>query len=439
MRPANVSLRKFFGRAVIVAGFRATAFVLGFGVTALLGRVLGPVGYGAYAYAMSWAVVLGVFSVFGTDLLVTREVARARIQGNVLAVTAAWKWANRVVLLASAAASFLAILAFAIVNSSLDPLLAQTLPVAIPFVAVFAFTRLREGMLQGLDRPMLAPLPLLLILPASLIALVLVVHWLSLGPPGAVMAHVVAGAVALAVATIWVRDTLPPSRSRGLEPLQEAPRQWGSSARIFAVTAVIMVINDQVPLLLLGTLSGAEAAGLLSVAQKVSGLVAFALIVINIPLAPLVAKLGASGDREALDRLLARASQVASVSAIALAAAFIGLKGMVLSLFGQGFESAGVALTLLCLAQVFNALMGSVGVVLNMSGYESDTARAVILSVVVNLLVGISLIPSYGVNGAAAASAVALVTWNLYLAVLVRLRVGVNPTAFRFHRWGGHR
>ena len=83
--------------------------------------------------------------------------------------------------------------------------------------------------------------------------------------------------------------------------------------------------------------------------------------------------------------------------------------------------------------------MGSVGVVLNMSGYESDTARAVILSVVVNLLVGISLIPSYGVNGAAAASAVALVTWNLYLAVLVRLRVGVNPTAFRFHRWGGHR
>jgi O-antigen/teichoic acid export membrane protein len=43
----------------------------------------------------------------------------------------------------------------------------------------------------------------------------------------------------------------------------------------------------------------------------------------------------------------------------------------------------------------------------------------------------LALIPRFGIEGAAIASAVSLITWNLTLLYRVRQRLGINPTVFR--------
>ena len=74
--------------------------------------------------------------------------------------------------------------------------------------------------------------------------------------------------------------------------------------------------------------------------------------------------------------------------------------------------------------------MGSVGLILNMCNHESLTAWGVGLSASLNILLNWYLIPLWGLNGAATASAASLIAWNFLLLYAVRKKTGLRPTAF---------
>ena len=73
--------------------------------------------------------------------------------------------------------------------------------------------------------------------------------------------------------------------------------------------------------------------------------------------------------------------------------------------------------------------MGSVLLLLTMTGHEQDALVGVAAGALVNLSCSLALIPRLGLMGAAAASTLGLVTWNLILAWRVRHRLGLDPTA----------
>jgi O-antigen/teichoic acid export membrane protein len=71
-----------------------------------------------------------------------------------------------------------------------------------------------------------------------------------------------------------------------------------------------------------------------------------------------------------------------------------------------------------------------VGLLLNMSGHEKDTVVGSGIAVVVNLVLNLALIPAWGMTGAAAATTLSLVTWNLILIGRVRHRLGISSVAW---------
>jgi O-antigen/teichoic acid export membrane protein len=100
-----------------------------------------------------------------------------------------------------------------------------------------------------------------------------------------------------------------------------------------------------------------------------------------------------------------------------------------LLLFGRDFTGGQTPLTILCIGQLVNAAMGSVGYLLIMTGHGRDAAVGIAAGAGVNLLLSALLIPHWGVNGAAAASAIGLIVWNVVLAVFVWKRIGILTTA----------
>ncbi|MFW5961344.1 MAG: polysaccharide biosynthesis C-terminal domain-containing protein [Desulfohalobiaceae bacterium] len=72
------------------------------------------------------------------------------------------------------------------------------------------------------------------------------------------------------------------------------------------------------------------------------------------------------------------------------------------------------SLTILCLGQLFNAALGSVSLVLNMTGY--DTAKGVGIAAVVSVALNLLLIPLWGVIDSAIATCIALFIWNILLS-----------------------
>jgi O-antigen/teichoic acid export membrane protein len=89
---------------------------------------------------------------------------------------------------------------------------------------------------------------------------------------------------------------------------------------------------------------------------------------------------------------------------------------IIVILFGKEFAAASTALSILCLGQIVNVLMGSVGLVLNMTGNEKSTLRGVSITLVLNIILLAILIPPYKEVGAAIAVCASMICWNLILA-----------------------
>ncbi len=75
-------------------------------------------------------------------------------------------------------------------------------------------------------------------------------------------------------------------------------------------------------------------------------------------------------------------------------------------------------------------IAGSTAVVANMTGHERLTLYSVGVSVTVNIVLNLVLIPVLGMNGSAIATAVSLVLFNGLQWYWVRSRVGLRPSAF---------
>jgi len=151
----------------------------------------------------------------------------------------------------------------------------------------------------------------------------------------------------------------------------------------------------------------------------------------NMPLAPVIARMHARKDRRQLQHATERVAKVTLLVSAPIAAGLAIFPRIYLGLFGASFHTGTTALTILALAQLVNAAAGPAGNVLIMTGHERVAVRGIGAGLIVNLVLGVVLVPGLGVTGGAIASASSLVVWNTVLLTLARRRVKVNVTAFR--------
>jgi len=269
-----------------------------------------------------------------------------------------------------------------------------------------------------------------LIRPFSFLALV-VISYLLLGnrfnSSWAVGMQVGAAAIALCVGILMLMKHMP--KAVNDTPPEYDSRAWIRSALSFLFIGGMQLINNQTDIVMLGALQGAEVVGIYRVATRAAQLVVFILAAANTVLQPTIAKLYAVKDMERLQRVVTRSARVVLLVSIPIAVVLMVAGHWILLIFGQEFTEGATALAILSVGQLVNAAMGSVGLILNMTGHERDTARGVAIAAVVNVTLNAILIPLWGMNGAATATATSLVMWNVILAVQVVRRLGIHPTA----------
>jgi len=102
-----------------------------------------------------------------------------------------------------------------------------------------------------------------------------------------------------------------------------------------------------------------------------------------------------------------------------------------LGVFGSDYGRGAPALAILSLGELANALAGPVALILTMTGHEGDAAKSLAVAAVTNVILNLALIPNFGVEGAAAATAVSLTAWNTLMGVFVWKRLRLRSSAFR--------
>jgi O-antigen/teichoic acid export membrane protein len=165
----------------------------------------------------------------------------------------------------------------------------------------------------------------------------------------------------------------------------------------------------------LGLLGSDEAVAALRVGERGAQFVALSLALVNMVIAPHIVITYRQGNIPRLQQISRQSSRGAFLLAlpVALTLIFFG-KPLISLVFGPHYaETAYMPMVVLVLGQLFNVAMGSVGILLSMSGHEKSSLLCQAVGLGTTLILGVVLIPPFHELGAAVAVAVGLVVWNL--------------------------
>jgi O-antigen/teichoic acid export membrane protein len=416
-------------------GLRVAFSGLSFAGMVLLARLLGPEALGAYSYALAWVVLLAIPSLVGADQLLVREVAANFAQQQWGVLSGLLKTANRAVLLISLTVALLAGALAWLLSNSAGAGLPWTFWTALPFLPLITMTRVRQAVMQGLHRVTLGAAPEQVIQPGLLLAF-LTGAWLlhhRLSAPIAMNANVAAGAVAFGAGAWLLSRTLP----REVKPAIPEYRnlKWFQSALPLVFLAGIAALFAQADTLILGSVKGASAVGIYSVAHKGADLVAVMLNAQISAFASTVAGLYALGDREQLQRLVTRFARLTMLVSAPLGIGLIIFARWFLLLYGPSFVAGQTTLVILSLGQLGNIGMGFVGLLLIMTGHERQVAFAIGAGAAVNVILSFALAPRWGAEGVAVAYSVSMIVWNIWAAVVLYRKTGIHSTALGNLSW----
>jgi O-antigen/teichoic acid export membrane protein len=400
----------------------------------LLARWMGAYGFGLYASAMALAVLLTVPTGLGLPTLTIRLLASYQVDQRWALMRGLLLRGNQAVFTASLFVACVAAAIIGLLGERIPPTEAMAFGLAMILIPLVALGAMRSAALRGLHHIILGQLPESVITPSIFLGLI-AGWWLAndevaaFSPQMAITARVIATGVAFLCGAILLIRRMPRT-VRGVAPQYEY-RHWIRSSLPLLFIAGMHIISVQTDVLMLAILRGNESAGIYFAASRGAELVAFSLVVVSMAIQPTIARLFASGDSIRMQRvatLAARASAGAALP-VAMVMIFAG-EPLMKVVFGEAFGRGAIALAILSGAHLINAVMGSAIVLLNMTGHERDTLKAVSVGVLVNVALNFLFIPRWDIAGAAMATGVSLVAWNALLVFQVHRRLGLVGTAF---------
>lgn len=208
------------------------------------------------------------------------------------------------------------------------------------------------------------------------------------------------------------------SKASLTSPAAKEMWQYGSSVM---PAYLIKMLFSEFPVIFLNMLlpgvSGAAAGGFYSVARKIASALQAVHKTFEYVMAPLAAEKDGSGDRKALLDMFAYATRLSLCIALPFAASLILARHDILSAMRPEFQVAGTAVIILCIGRVLEAATGPSAVIIEMLGNRLLPTVNGIIGFFTLALLGIYLIPEYGVTGAAISAAVGLNT-TAYLSLI---------------------
>ncbi|GIU00843.1 polysaccharide biosynthesis related protein [Sulfurovum sp. TSL6] len=192
------------------------------------------------------------------------------------------------------------------------------------------------------------------------------------------------------------------------------------------VASSLMLIMGWTDTIMIGMFIDESSVGVYSVALKVATVTSITLMAINSMSAPKFAEFYAKNDMASLQYVVSHSSRLIFWTSLPILIVSIVFPEQILSIFGEEFKLASWALIILCIGQFVNVVSGSVGYILQMTGKEKVFQHIILLSIVLNIALNYWLIPLYGIEGAAVASAFSLGTWNLLSVYVVRYKVKIT-------------
>lgn len=423
---SNSFVTKFFGTAGLQAANRGLAAILGI----VLARVMGPDEFGRYGFIMSLIAIAAIPTIAGMPQFLIREVAHAYLDKRWDELKGILHWALSYIFIIS---SLIIIIAFFCIYLGLiDDSLGKYLWVGMLLIPLKGISARQNALLNGLRHPILAQLPQGIFTSSWMIFLVFLLLFFqeTIDAKTMLLVQVFSCILGVVLSSFFVNIKLPKLQMKGVRSKYKISF-WFKSLIPFTLLTFITTMNNEMANVFLGFHGSDKDVAYFRVAMQGVVLLSLGLNAVNAITGPQIARLYRQGDIDATQRLLSKSVKVSCFSALPFAFVFIMFGSEVVSLlFGEIYLPSANLLIILCFGQIVNTAMGSVGLVLQMTGHEKSALRSLFITLIVNVVLLNILIPYFGSVGAAISVTISLIFWNITMSFDVYRKTKLKTWVF---------
>ena len=416
--------------ALITFAIRVVSAAIAFVSQIILARVMGEFEYGVFVFAWALVVICGDLSCLGFHTTVVRFLpdyagrsAHAEIRG--LTMTA------RVFAMLSspalAAAGFLCLWLF---HDTIADYYVVPLFIGLFCMPMIALGDVLDSTARAHSWALAALSPTYIIRPVLI--LVFMVLAVRMGHPHTALTAMVAALAATYATTLIQFFSIVRRLGKRYVP---GPRKvefalWIKAALpIFLIEGFSFLLTNS-DVLVVGIFLDPQSVAIYFAAAKTMALVHFVFFSVKAAAAPRFSALFSSGDRLALARFAGETVRWSFWPSLAVGLAVLALGHLLLSLFGPAFTAGHGLMAILFAGIMAKALVGPGEVLLTMSGEQGLCVVVYAVALAANIVLNVTLIPMFGVTGAAVATASAMVVEAALLHLAVRAKLSIVLFAF---------
>jgi O-antigen/teichoic acid export membrane protein len=416
----------------------ATFLVQGFGLLLifaqhfLLARWLGVEGFGKLSYGLSIINILAILAGIGFPALVLRFIPEYTAKSDWGQLARFLKFIGYATVMGSLVITFLfAIIAYYSRGTGAK---GEVLLFTIPLLLPLAFVTLKQETLRAFKSIQLSQIPSVLIRP-----LLIILGSLYILAIGRIQPEFIFLIFALTNIIIWIILDIFVSKvlfknniqiPASVFPEKKDSSMWlGISMPLLGIF-LVSYMQNQIDLIIVGMTQTAASTGLYSLAMKLALLVPFPLVVANTVFAPRFAAYFATQELRQLQALVYKITLVITSFSLAIMVTIFLFAPWILGLFGEGYLGAYLPMGILIIGQIVNVGAGPVGYLADLSGLQTMSFVARLVTLFLAVALYLIFIPQWGILGAAIVTSLTTMLWNVWLHEIVRKKHGIKASFF---------
>lgn len=297
---------------------------------------------------------------------------------------------------------------------------------ALVCIPLYAMTDVQDGIGRGSGWMAAALVPPYILRPILLLACMTAANaaGLSMVAATAMAAAIIATWATGLIQALWINRQMAATFGSG--PQAYAPRAWAAaSLPLLAISGSEILLQNTDILVLSRYLTPTDVA-IYFAAGKTMSLIMFVHYAVGSAMAPRFSSYKARGDDEGLRMAVRDAVNWTFWPSLAVALIILAAAKPLLSLFGPQFVAGYPVMTILVLGFLVRAAMGPAEYLLNMQGQQRLCALVMLTAAGLNIMLNLILVPSYGMKGAATATALSLAIAALANAAVAYRRLGLH-------------
>nr|WP_244314116.1 oligosaccharide flippase family protein [Roseibium denhamense] len=412
--------------AVSTLAIRICGAALAYVSQIVLARLLGAHDYGIYSVAWTFVIVLGAMACGGFSSSANRFIPQYREKADFDGLRGFLRTSGQAAFAMGLGIAVLGIGLILLLRPVIDPSYVMPLIMVFSILPLAAYSLVQEGIARSYDWAFLAMLPIYIWRPLAILVflIVLIAAGMTATAITAVLAAMAATLLIAAYQYLHVRQKLAPSVPKG--PRRVELKTWLLISLPMLMVDGFFQLITSADVIMVSFFEDPDAVAVYFAASKTLALVHFVYFAVRAASAHRISAFTHAGDSAGLAAYMRQATIWTFWPSVAAGAGLLVIAPLLLSLFGEGFESGYVLIALLLAGVLARASVGPADALLTMTGHQKTCAAIYGLTFGLNVVLNLTLIPFLGLPGAAIGTSLAIVFEAATLALVAKRKLNVT-------------